>query len=195
MVSGLWEMYVRSFLFKSVKAEDIIVDVGAKIGIYAIPLSKKGKKVIAFEPNPICCAMLRSSAGLNKINNLAIFENAVSETKKIIRYKLAEVPMNSSITDSVTDNVIEINGIDLYSILADEEKLDWLLIDVEGYEVNVLRGASKILQKYSPKLIIEIIVENLSEAKEFLSQHGYRLHHLGTIYYYAIKSDHTAMAS
>ena len=38
-----------------------------------------------------------------------------------------------------------------------EYRVDWLIIDVEGFEVNVLNGARNILQKYLPKIIIEIM--------------------------------------
>lgn len=189
MVSGLWETYVRRFLFENIHKGDVIVDVGANIGIYAIPLSRKVRKVIAFEPNPICYNMLRNSTHLNQIDNLTIFENAVSESRKTISYTMAKVPMNSSVTDSNNGHIMKIDSVDLDTFLQNEDRMDWLLIDVEGYELNVLKGASKILYKYAPKIIVEIIDENVAEAREFLVQHGYRVTNLGTIYYYAAKPE------
>jgi tRNA G37 N-methylase Trm5 len=67
MVSGLWETYVKSILDKEVKNNDIIVDVGANIGVYAIPLAKRVNKVIAFEPHPKTSEMLEKSIELNHV--------------------------------------------------------------------------------------------------------------------------------
>lgn len=187
MVSGLWERDVHEFLYGRIRQDDVVIDVGANIGIYAIPLSRKVKKVIAFEPNSICCRMLRDSAQLNKIDNLVIYENAVDEFRKTILYEMSRVPMNSGVADSLGENVISVKSIDLDSALQYEHRLDWLLIDVEGHELSVIKGACNILQKHSPKLIIEIRNENIDQAKPFLRERGYSLRKLGGMYYYGTK--------
>jgi hypothetical protein len=64
LVSGLWEPYVRSTLEQATK-DDVIVEVGANIGIYAVPLAKKVRKVIAFEPRPKTAEILERTIKLN----------------------------------------------------------------------------------------------------------------------------------
>jgi hypothetical protein len=82
MVSGLWEIYVKSILDKNVKNDDVIVDVGANIGVYAIPLAKRVKKVIAFEPHPKTSEMLEKSIELNQLHNIVLVKKMIGESKK-----------------------------------------------------------------------------------------------------------------
>jgi hypothetical protein len=61
----------------------------------------------------------------------------------------------------------------LDTALALENRVAWLIIDVEGYEVNVLNAARSILQKYSPKIIIE--AHHVDKVKEILKSERYRI--------------------
>jgi hypothetical protein len=88
-------------------------------------------------------------------------------------------------------STIEIETIDLDTALIMENKIDWLLIDVEGFEVNVLNGAINILRKYSPKIIIEVFHHNIDKVNEILRNEGYSITHLFDIYYYAVKNNLT----
>jgi len=85
MVSGLWEIYVKSVLYKEVKNDDTIVDVGANIGVYAIPLAKRVSKVIAVEPHPKTSEMLEKSIELNQLPNIVLIKKDRRIKKGIIR--------------------------------------------------------------------------------------------------------------
>src|SRR5919107_2844096 len=106
MVSGLWEIYVKSILDKNVKNDDVIVDVGANIGVYAIPLAKRVKKVIAFEPHPKTSEMLEKSIELNQLHNISVVKKTIGESKKKVLYGLSDVPMESGITTTSTKDLI-----------------------------------------------------------------------------------------
>lgn len=54
-------------------------------------------------------------------------------------------------------------------------RLDWIKIDVEGAECEVLCGLKETISKYKPKIIIEIFYENFEEIKRFLDKNGYGL--------------------
>jgi FkbM family methyltransferase len=190
MVSGLWETYVKSILDKEVKNNDIIVDVGANIGVYAIPLAKRVNKVIAFEPHPKTSEMLEKSIELNHVHNIALVKKIIGDSKKKVLYGLSDIPMESGITNTPIkdlDSTIELESIDLDTALIMENKIDWLLIDVEGSEVNVLNGARSILRNYSPKIIIEVFHYNVDKVNEILMKEGYSISQLYDIYYYAVK--------
>jgi tRNA/tmRNA/rRNA uracil-C5-methylase (TrmA/RlmC/RlmD family) len=93
MVSGLWEIYIKSVLDKQVKSNDTIVDVGANIGVYAIPLAKRVGKVIAFEPHPKTSEMLDKSIKLNQFDNVLLMRNTVGDSKRKRSYGLSVIPM------------------------------------------------------------------------------------------------------
>ena len=194
MVSGLWEIYVKSILDKKVKNDDVIVDVGANIGVYAIPLAKRVKKVIAFEPHPKTSEMLEKSIELNHLHNIVLVKKTIGDSKKKVLYNLSDIPMESGIITTINrdlNSTIESESIDLDTALIMENKIDWLLIDVEGFEVNVLNGAINILRKYSPKIIIEVFHHNIDKVNEILRNEGYSITHLFDIYYYAVKNNLT----
>jgi len=124
MVSGLWEPYVKIILEREIEDNDVVVDIGANIGIYAIPLAKRVNKVIAFEPHPKTSEMLEKSIKLNKLNNIILFKKAVSNSKGKVLFNLSQRPMESGITVSnKSDNTIEIESIDLDTILCNEKKI------------------------------------------------------------------------
>jgi FkbM family methyltransferase len=188
LVSGLWEPYVRSTLEQATE-DDVIVEVGANIGIYAVPLAKKVRKVIAFEPHPKTAEILERTIKLNSLNNLVLVKRPVADSKRNVLFGLAASPMDSGINASKKiETIINIEGIDLDAALIRENRVDWLLIDVEGFEVDVLKGASNILQKYHPKIIIEIASYNLKSVNMILTAEGYLLKSLFRNYYFAFKN-------
>jgi FkbM family methyltransferase len=91
--------------------------------------------------------MLEKSIELNQLRNIVLVKKTIGESKKVL-YGLSEVPMESGITTASNrkdlNSTIEIETIDLDTALIMENKIDWLLIDVEGFEVNVLNGARNI---------------------------------------------------
>jgi FkbM family methyltransferase len=181
MTSGLWEPYVKAILDKEVKNDDVIVDVGAHIGVYTIPLAKRATKVIAFEPHPKTSEMLDKSIKLNQLHNVMLIKKSVSNSKGKTLYSLSTVPMLSgiSIPAGLVHSTIETQSIDLDTALSMENRVDWLIIDVESFEVNVLNGARIILRKYSPKIIDKV--------KEILKNEEYSITPLYNFYYYCYK--------
>jgi FkbM family methyltransferase len=191
MTSGVWEPYVKAILDKEVKNDSVVVDVGAYIGVYAIYLAKRVSKVIAFEPHPKTFEMLDKSIKLNQLHNVLVFKKTVDDSKKKVSYRLSVSPMLSGIALPVDKlySTIETESIDLDTALAMESRVDWLIIDVESFEVNVLNGAKTILRKYSPKIIIEVHPHNIDKVKEILTNANerYIITHLYGAYYYACK--------
>jgi FkbM family methyltransferase len=105
MTSGLWEPYVKAILDKEVKNDSVVVDVGAHIGVYTIPLAKRATKVIAIEPHPKTSEMLDKSIKLNQLHNVVLIKKSVGDLKGKILYSLSTVPMLSGITNA-NDNLI-----------------------------------------------------------------------------------------
>jgi FkbM family methyltransferase len=190
MVSGLWEPYVKRVVDIEANEDDIVVDVGANIGVYAIPLAKKVAKVIAFEPHPKTSGILESNVILNNINNVEVIKKAVGHSNKKVLYRLSVIPPYSGIASTnlkKNDSIVELEGITLDTALMNENKIDWLFIDVEGFELDVLEGARNILLRYSPKIIIESYPQNIDKVSKMLLSAGYTLSRLYSFYYYARK--------
>jgi FkbM family methyltransferase len=193
MVSGLWEPYVEDIFNRELEKTDIVVDVGANIGVYAIPLAKRVRKVVAFEPHPKASEMLEKSVKLNQLNNIVIIKKAVGDSQKKVLLDLS-VPSTVytkvlTLRSKINSTFAQVECTDLDTALAKEDKVDWLLIDTEGYEVNVLRGARNILQKFSLKIIIEVHPDNIGKVNILLKNGGYSITNIYGTYYYALKTE------
>jgi FkbM family methyltransferase len=202
MASGLGEPYVKTILDKEVRNDDVVVDIGANMGIYTIPLAKRTSKVIAFEPHPKSAEMLEKSMRLNQLRNVVLIKKPVGDSKKKVLFDLRLDPVHSRIDITETfepgtalaTEKVETESIDLDTALAMESKINWLLIDVNGFELNLLNGARNILRRHSPRIIIEPKYYNVDKVNEILIKEGYTTTNIWSIYYYAVKNNNLNMS-
>ena len=163
-------------------------DIGAYIGFYSLSLCKLVDKTVAFEPN--LQSYQRLTENIN-INNFKIDHHNIgcSNNKKILKlwYTDKNKRGGSSIYKS-EDN--EINKYDKKKLLFEEintDKLDNLYnlknkkivfkIDVERHELNVLKGASKLISNNKCYMQVEIFPHLQDETLLFLSYYNFKLLH------------------
>jgi FkbM family methyltransferase len=154
----------------SPKKGDIVVDVGAHIGKYTIIASKmvgpRGK-VIAIEAHPGNYDILKKNILLNKLNNVVALNFAVHSKEAMVKlYEPGQEEgftiYNTIMTDRRMVNnqrYVEVQAKTLDSILLENAitEVNWIKIDVEGAELEVLRGAPNILSSSkNSSLLIEI---------------------------------------
>jgi FkbM family methyltransferase len=152
------------------KEGDIVVDVGAHIGRYTIVASKmvgpRGK-VITIEAHPDNYEILNQNIELNKLNNVIALNYAVHSEETMVRlYEPGQEEgftiYNTIMTDRTTSNnqkYIEVKAKTLDSLLLENgiKEVNWIKIDVEGAEYEVLRGATDLLSSSKDtSLLIEI---------------------------------------
>ena len=166
---------------------DVALDVGAATGSYSWVLSRVSRQVYAFEPGKSHYGYLKKMAFGT---NIEVINSAVGST--CARVKMFTPGENSCAlhlaTLSESNPVIEQNGtvtseveqIALDSFLAGKiEKrgiVDFLKIDVEGYELDVLKGASEVISNYHPLIYCEIEVRHNADYRkvfEYLIAEGY----------------------
>ena len=162
------------------KKEQVVADIGAQYGDYAILCSKVYKaKVYTFEPLPDNFKEIEENIKLNDLTEKEVkaFNVALSDENKE-KYITFDGDMANSIGKGKKIR-IKFRTLDSYKI-----KPDIIKIDVEGFEVNVLRGAIKTIKKYKPKIIIETHSRELEEqVKEMLTSLVYKLKHEGRAVY------------
>jgi len=180
------------------KEGDIVVDVGAHIGPYTIIASKRvgsGGKLVAIEADSRNFDILNRNIQLNKLSNvLALNYAAYSEEKKIKLYLPSsgeESPSytkyNTIMSDRSRDDEkfveVKANTLDwlLLSSRIKQEEVNWIKIDVEGAEYEVLKGAKDILSK-SSNITLLIEIHNLSAGnilykpiQEFLGLYNFKI--------------------
>lgn len=145
---------------------DTVLDVGANIGetlLYFAQRNENGKN-IGFEPVPYIFNRLKKNISLNKFESIKIENLAISDVKEKLSFRMPD-NQNSGGVRMRKDNSKDKYGADkeVQAITLDEyvftngfKKVDFIKIDVEGFEYNVISGAEKTLREYKPKLFIEI---------------------------------------
>jgi FkbM family methyltransferase len=159
-----------SYLKKIVMPGQIVVDVGANIGIYSVVLAKwvgKQGHVFAFEPAPDNIKLLRKTIKLNQFDNITITQKAISNKPGIASFYLVDGISSHSLMDygkSIDKIDVEVETLD--NFFQDYEKpIDFIKIDAEGYDFKVILGMQNIISKtqnlslfveFDPKRLIKI---------------------------------------
>ncbi|MEZ5533649.1 MAG: FkbM family methyltransferase [Steroidobacteraceae bacterium] len=140
-----------------------LVVVGAHIGSVLIPLARVAgaASTIAFEPSPRNRRLLELNLVLNGLAGLAVHASAVGEAAGLARF--TENPINSGNSRVSARGEISVPIVTLDATLArDTRDIDLLVVDAEGYEVQVLRGARATLAR-TCALYVEYAPEQLAE--------------------------------
>jgi len=170
--AGELEPGVRRLIQKILHPTDVFVDVGANIGMHTIAAGKnvqQGGRVIAFEPYPPTMHLLEQS----------IFLNGLAETVELKPYAVAnvagEVPFYMGATSGHHSLYVPADASPLKTVSVPVVRLDDVLgrdlivklvkVDVEGAEIDVVKGGLSILQAQSNiGLIVEFGLSHIERA-------------------------------
>ena len=184
----LYDLPTQLVLIATLRENDTFVDIGANEGMISLLGSRlvgPAGKVIAFEPNPGPRSILQANVDRNRITNIAIMPFGLGE---IDETRSLSVPKINSGEGSFGRSSYSPELVDVLE--CDVRKGDNLLanqlarlikIDVEGFELYVLRGLDNLLAQQRPAIIMEMDASHLARTDTaieslvaFLQQRGYR---------------------
>ena len=164
---------------RELKKGMVCLDIGSNIGYYALLESKivgeKGK-VIAIEPSPINFKYLEKNCKLQKYSNILTYNFAAAETDGFVNFLINEKSNWSKVVGDNLPNdegtIIKVTTKQIDSFISEIKinNIDFLRMDVEGYEFNIYQGARKVIRKFKPSLLIEIHkhLMGINKTKQFL---------------------------
>lgn len=171
---GSWERSTTEFFQNTLKPGMTVIDIGANIGYFSLlsaNLVGPGGQVHSFEPYPGYVERFKLSLAQNNFSNIRLNEFALSNRKETHKlYKgLSSARMHKwSHEDPVYNQVhdeIEVNCVSLDEYAQKFlERVDFIKIDVDGYEARILKGAHETIQKYKPIVLIELFESALRDA-------------------------------
>jgi len=162
---NFWEQAVELITIKEMlDANDSIIEFGVHYGFLAVFICKNLNefgKYLGVELLPKAALYSQAQLSLNNLNSTCRVINAAgAETNKKI-YCRYDDGGNAFIKRSNDESLI-VDAITGDSLLEEQGKVDFLKIDVEGYEVQVLEGCKEIL-KSLPKIAIELHLESITQ--------------------------------
>jgi len=158
-------LYLDRFLEK----DAVFVDIGASTGIYTLKAAmhlNKGGIVLAIEPFPEVFHSLYSNVKRNNFDNVRL-RNLVATDKTTTK----TLWMNSNIpnTFSIANRKENSKGLSVIGVSVDDlikweniKRVDYIKIDAEGAEEEILVGAKETIKKHRPILQLETIVKNVN---------------------------------
>jgi FkbM family methyltransferase len=174
------------------------IDVGANIGAVTLQLAKRAGptgRVLAIEPGPPYCERLRRNLALNPSlqGRVTVLPLGVSDTPGTLQWQAApHAPFNAHVrpdriwNSHATDVSIEVATLDTIVRRQRWQRVDFIKVDVEGMEIQVLRGARETLRQFRPVVLFETLhgflheggVDRFALISELLRSVGYAMHDL-----------------
>jgi FkbM family methyltransferase len=145
----------------------VTVDVGASWGLFSYHLARKvggSGTVFSFEPHPsnrVVLGKLAKARPNVQFRPVAVSDTAGSAEMQVPVFGNRHVTAQSSIAHGFDgQSGVRVEKVSVPTVRLDDEigdrQIDFIKIDVEGHEISVLRGASAMLRKYLPPMLIEI---------------------------------------
>lgn len=195
VISEDWlNCFIKEFLHSSNKA---FVDVGVNIGQTLIKLKTlhPESKYIGFEPNSTCTSYSQILAKKNNYRNCIIQNVALSSSVKILDLeKSYDVDSRASLISELRPNFFvekeRILALDYSEFYIDEE-IEFIKIDVEGGELEVIMGMIESLKRHKPIITCEVLDSHNEGVQEFTQNRATQLCNLLKSIDYKIMRLHT----
>jgi FkbM family methyltransferase len=163
-----WEPHMHRIFEKYITKDSIVIEGGAYIGAHTLKLAYLSKYVYAFEPMPQSNNTLNSNIKLNNITNISVFGEGLSDKIGNTTFEWSEVnnPGCSGLANNPIgkpnlrnlfenqENKINVSLITIDSLNLD--KIDFIKLDIEGYEILAIRGAIETIKRCKPIITLEV---------------------------------------
>jgi FkbM family methyltransferase len=177
----------RDSLYALLNKGDVVLDVGANIGEVCFNMAKvvgSSGAIHSFEPEPFIFSKLLENYNLNSFDNIHLNNIALGEieSEAMLAAQVDDNRGGTRIQSGMAKGVkVKVLTIDKYVSDIELHKLNLIKIDVEGFELKVLKGAEGTLRRFKPMLFIELNDDNLHHQNDsasalisYLYQVGYK---------------------
>ncbi len=159
---GVHEPVSSEYYLRSLVPGDVIIDIGANIGYYALrayAATNRMGRLICFEPVENNFSILQQNT--EKYDSITVYSQAISDTVGRIRFFQSEIPNWGSLIQH--DGMMygasyEVDTVTLDAFLEQNPDIIPTVIrmDIEGGEIAAMNGAWKTIEQYHPKLFVEL---------------------------------------
>jgi|GEM_PF-754303 len=180
----IWDNQIPDILKTVTQRDGLIVEIGANIGASILPHSKNypDKRFKLFEPVPAFFKLLKENhQQYNEKKNVEIFNLGFglnNDEDILINVGLGTAGKSKLVQYQMADQTIKIPSKKIDSFLAGE-KVAFIKIDVDGHELNILRGGENLLREQTPVLFLEYAPKVIADIGQTPEEIPYFLKDLG----------------
>lgn len=158
--------------------DSVVYDIGGNVGYHASAFGAYAKEVHSFEANPTHYQLLKWNTDNNE--KITAHNFAVSSTPGTILIEDFDTGKydNYGAVRVGAESGVEVPAKSLDDLVNANElpPPDVMKVDVEGHELDVMRGCTNLIEKYKPKIYFEAQeTEDLAEIYDFLTERGYEM--------------------
>jgi FkbM family methyltransferase len=173
-----------SFFHEFLKPGMRVVDIGTNCGFYTLLAAHKigpTGHVWGFEPGLTPHRLLQESLRINHFTNVTLYEAAVGAISGTAWFSdLADTEFNA-VVDEATPNArqVKVESLDNLYRSGEIKNIDFIKIDAEGFEDQVILGAKTFFEEESPLVMLEVTVDNAPsnmQPAEMLCEFGYEMY-------------------
>lgn len=169
-----------TFLNGFLSSDDVFYDVGSNAGAFSIFAAGCGAQVVAFEPVPDTFRRLQENIKLNSQATVTAINRAVGSTPGTLRITTGFGTGNHALRSDESVPSVEVKVVSLNEIVRDHSMPTFLKVDVEGFELEVLKGARMLLESQELQgILLETFRphnwknKRLQEIERLLLSHGF----------------------
>ena len=175
------------FIRKILKIGDKVIDIGANYGLYSLSMALKvgeSGKVLAFEPTSYVAECLTNSIRENNFRNIELIKTGLSDCNRTaVFFTSPNSELNSLYPDDnaeMSSEKIELISLDSCIDKFNWERIDFIKLDAEGEELNILNGAKNTITNFSPLFMFEfkhgrnLNIQLINKFESF----GYKIYYL-----------------
>jgi FkbM family methyltransferase len=191
---GGFEMDEMHLLRKIIKPKDVVIDIGANVGIHSLFMANLAYdgEIFSIEPFDKNFALLEKNTSVAKNGNIKTFNIGLADKEETKEMNIFEdYAYNSFVNPErkklIGTRKIHVETLDIFARKNNIKKIDLIKLDTEGYEFPIIQGASSILSSPDkPLIVMEINKENikplhLTQKKviDFVESFGYQAKMIG----------------
>lgn len=172
LIWGRYETGTNEFLRDKIREGDTVVDVGAYFGYYTVLFAKLAGdtgKVICIEPEPGIYRLLKKNIAANHLKNVFQYPLAVSGGKGFSNLYISANSLDTTLArhKEADSKRLRVKTDTLDNILKYGNRIDFLKLDIQGYEMIALKGAAETLRKNKRiKMLVEFWPAGLTRARQ-----------------------------
>lgn len=161
---------------------NVFFDIGVNIGQTLLKVKSINRNInyFGFEPNPYCCTVLENIIEINQLKDCHIIPCGLSDKSDLLKLKLDKNDNFDSSASLVPDfrktsisdrfQIVSVNKLDDVIDKLNCQKVDVIKIDIEGGELEAIKGMERTISDYHPIIILEVLPSYSEENIERVSR-------------------------